>query len=190
MSYWKGKEQMYRGWFLIKYIMCSIALPGKLCLHFSFLLYIFLFLFLVFCLSCEVINNISMFAVSSAGMTEEITGDWSYYVYISLTLVPVYLAFRLIKSLGWQLFVNNWANIWTELKWSCSHRQENPSRKSRTAKAVEVRSHFRLPVRSGRVSKVESRTFKVASCQRKKKGIDCRSAEYPSMPLKFVRKTK
>jgi len=87
--------------------MCSIALPGKLCLHFSFLLYISLFLFLVFCLSCEVINNISMFAVSSAGMTEEITGDWSYYVYISLTLVPVYLAFRLIKSLGWQLFVNN-----------------------------------------------------------------------------------
>jgi len=161
---------MYRGWFLIKYIMCSIALPGKLCLHFSFLLYISLFLFLVFCLSCEVINNISMFAVSSAGMTEEITGDWSYYVYISLTLVPVYLAFRLIKSLGWQLFVNNWANIWTELKWSCSHRQENPSRKSRTAKAVEVRSHFRLPVRSGRVSKVESRTFKVASCQRKNEG--------------------
>ncbi|XP_030572807.1 uncharacterized protein LOC115771308 isoform X1 [Drosophila novamexicana] len=40
-------------------------------------------------------------------MTEEITGNWSYYVYISLTLVPVYLAFQLIKFLGWQLFVNN-----------------------------------------------------------------------------------
>ncbi|XP_033237819.1 uncharacterized protein [Drosophila pseudoobscura] len=41
------------------------------------------------------------------GMTEEITNNWSYYLYISLTLVPVYLAFRLIKTLGWQLFVNN-----------------------------------------------------------------------------------
>ncbi|XP_033247288.1 uncharacterized protein LOC117187805 isoform X2 [Drosophila miranda] len=40
-------------------------------------------------------------------MTEEITENLSYYLYISLTLVPVYLAFRLIKTLGWQLFVNN-----------------------------------------------------------------------------------
>ncbi|XP_032307942.1 uncharacterized protein LOC116655052 isoform X1 [Drosophila ananassae] len=47
------------------------------------------------------------FARYAACMTEEITGNWGYYVYISLTLVPVYLAFRLIKSLGWQLFVNN-----------------------------------------------------------------------------------
>ncbi|XP_030242812.1 uncharacterized protein LOC115563647 isoform X1 [Drosophila navojoa] len=42
-----------------------------------------------------------------SAMTEEITGNWHYYVYISITLVPVYLTFQLIKFLGWQLFVNN-----------------------------------------------------------------------------------
>jgi len=150
---------------------------------FSSVLYVFVFVFFIrlFCLHCKVINNISMFAMfPSAGMTEEITGDWSYYVYISLTLVPVYLAFRLIKSLGWQLFVNNWANIWTRncsssWSWSWSniylwHKLKlklQPSsgesvvaekrKKTSAAKVDEVRSHLRLPVRSGRVPKVECR---------------------------------
>ncbi|XP_053950552.1 uncharacterized protein LOC129236857 [Anastrepha obliqua] len=40
-------------------------------------------------------------------MMENITESWTYYVYVLLTLVPVYLAFQLIKFLGWELFVNN-----------------------------------------------------------------------------------
>ncbi|XP_037912084.1 uncharacterized protein LOC119652214 [Hermetia illucens] len=33
--------------------------------------------------------------------------DGFYYLYISLTLVPVYLAFRLIQWMGCALFINN-----------------------------------------------------------------------------------
>ncbi|XP_035773435.1 uncharacterized protein LOC118456624 [Anopheles albimanus] len=33
--------------------------------------------------------------------------DFAYYCYISLTLVPVYLAFKLVQWMGWELFVNN-----------------------------------------------------------------------------------
>jgi Phosphatidylinositol N-acetylglucosaminyltransferase subunit Y len=33
--------------------------------------------------------------------------DWTYYVYISLTVLPVFFAFRLIQWMGWELFVNN-----------------------------------------------------------------------------------
>ncbi|XP_067639348.1 uncharacterized protein [Eurosta solidaginis] len=40
-------------------------------------------------------------------MMETITESWTYYVYVLLTLVPVYLAFQLIKFFGWELFVNN-----------------------------------------------------------------------------------
>jgi len=63
-------------------------------------------------------------------MTEEITGNWSYYVYISLTLVPVYLAFQLIKFLGWQLFVNNWANI---------QQQQHKHKQQQTAEEYEFK---------------------------------------------------
>lgn len=65
-----------------------------------------------------------LFFVSFTAMTEEITGNWSYYVYISLTLVPVYLAFQLIKFLGWQLFVNNWANNQQQTKETAINRQQ------------------------------------------------------------------
>ncbi|XP_055550179.1 uncharacterized protein LOC129732853 [Wyeomyia smithii] len=33
--------------------------------------------------------------------------DLSYYVYITLTLIPVYLSFKLIQWMGWELFINN-----------------------------------------------------------------------------------
>lgn len=35
------------------------------------------------------------------------TEDWTYYIYILLTLLPVYLFFKLWMWMGWQLYVNN-----------------------------------------------------------------------------------
>lgn len=40
-------------------------------------------------------------------MTDEMTEHWTYYLYISLTLLPVYLGFKLLQWMGWELFVNN-----------------------------------------------------------------------------------
>lgn len=36
--------------------------------------------------------------------------DVLYYVLVLLTLLPVYLLFKLIQWMGWELFVNNWVN--------------------------------------------------------------------------------
>lgn len=33
--------------------------------------------------------------------------SWSYYTFILLTLLPVFLVFRLLQWVGWALFVNN-----------------------------------------------------------------------------------
>lgn len=37
----------------------------------------------------------------------EVTEHWSYYVFITLTLLPVFLIFKLLQWTGWALFVNN-----------------------------------------------------------------------------------
>lgn len=37
----------------------------------------------------------------------DITEHWSYYIFITLTLLPVFLVFRLLQWTGWALFVNN-----------------------------------------------------------------------------------
>lgn len=34
--------------------------------------------------------------------------DVLYYVLVLLTLLPVYLLFKLLQWMGWELFVNNW----------------------------------------------------------------------------------
>lgn len=38
---------------------------------------------------------------------DAMTDDWTYYVYIMLTLLPAYLFFKLWIWMGWQLYVNN-----------------------------------------------------------------------------------
>lgn len=38
---------------------------------------------------------------------EGITSEWMYYGYIGLTMVPVYLFFKLWIWMGWELYVNN-----------------------------------------------------------------------------------
>lgn len=35
------------------------------------------------------------------------TDDLQYYVLVAITLLPVYLFFKLIQWMGWELFVNN-----------------------------------------------------------------------------------
>lgn len=35
------------------------------------------------------------------------TDDLFYYILIAITLLPVYLFFKLIQWMGWELFVNN-----------------------------------------------------------------------------------
>lgn len=35
------------------------------------------------------------------------TDDWMYYVYLAATLLPVYLFFKVIQWMGWELFINN-----------------------------------------------------------------------------------
>lgn len=60
-------------------------------------------------LSC--FNNIPLyvaayFVIVSINFTI-MTEDWTYYFYISLTLLPVYFAFKLIQWMSWELFVNN-----------------------------------------------------------------------------------
>lgn len=34
--------------------------------------------------------------------------DWLYYILVTLTILPVYLFFKLIQWMGWELFVYNW----------------------------------------------------------------------------------
>lgn len=34
-------------------------------------------------------------------------GDALYYVLVVITLLPVYLLFKLLQWMGWELFVNN-----------------------------------------------------------------------------------
>ncbi|XP_055683107.1 uncharacterized protein LOC129789982 [Lutzomyia longipalpis] len=36
-----------------------------------------------------------------------IIDGWSYYFYVIILIVPVYLAFKLLQWMGWSLFVNN-----------------------------------------------------------------------------------
>ncbi|XP_037938761.1 uncharacterized protein LOC119671940 isoform X2 [Teleopsis dalmanni] len=40
-------------------------------------------------------------------MTDNITESWLHYMIVIITLIPVYLAFQLLKFFGWELFVNN-----------------------------------------------------------------------------------
>ncbi|XP_037051325.1 uncharacterized protein LOC119085148 [Bradysia coprophila] len=35
------------------------------------------------------------------------TDHYSYYIYLLLTLLPVYLFFKLIQWFGWEVFINN-----------------------------------------------------------------------------------
>lgn len=38
---------------------------------------------------------------------DSMTGDWTYYVYVLLMLLPTYLFFKLWMWMGWELYVNN-----------------------------------------------------------------------------------
>ncbi|XP_037896083.1 uncharacterized protein LOC119641457 [Glossina fuscipes] len=40
-------------------------------------------------------------------MTDTITESWMYYIFVLLTLIPVYLLFKLLRFFGWKLFINN-----------------------------------------------------------------------------------
>lgn len=46
-------------------------------------------------------------AVNNVHDADIMTDDWTYYVYIVLTLLPAYLFFKLWMWIGWQLYVNN-----------------------------------------------------------------------------------
>lgn len=46
-------------------------------------------------------------AVNNVHDADIMTDDWTYYVYILLTLLPAYLFFKLWMWMGWQLYVNN-----------------------------------------------------------------------------------
>lgn len=38
---------------------------------------------------------------------DSMTTDWTYYVYVGLTMLPTYLFFKLWIWMGWELYVNN-----------------------------------------------------------------------------------
>lgn len=43
---------------------------------------------------------------------DRMTSALSYYVYVMLMLLPTYLFFKLWMWMGWELYVNNWKNVY------------------------------------------------------------------------------
>lgn len=52
-------------------------------------------------------NTIKEEATYNIHDADIMTDDWTYYIYIMLYLLPVYLFFKLWMWMGWQLYVNN-----------------------------------------------------------------------------------